>query len=151
MGGPLGRLLIERLNLFVNVMVPAGHRRRRPTAAEMHHYRQALPSARRRRASAIFPRAITASRQFLGRVEGELSGLTHLPVLFLWGDADFAFRKKELARWQEWFPGRETVVLAGAGHYLQSDAPEDFAAAIRSWFDALPGEPSPNPAVGRPT
>ena len=44
LGGPLGRLLIGRFNLFVNALVPAGHRLRKPPAAEMAHYRQALNS-----------------------------------------------------------------------------------------------------------
>ena len=42
MGGPLGRELIRRVNLLVNVIVPVGHRRRRVTAEEMAHYRGAL-------------------------------------------------------------------------------------------------------------
>jgi pimeloyl-ACP methyl ester carboxylesterase len=42
MGGPLGRLLISRSNLFVNALIRAEHRLRKPTAAEMAHYRQAL-------------------------------------------------------------------------------------------------------------
>jgi haloalkane dehalogenase len=40
MGGPLGRLLIRQFNLFVNAMIPAGHRLRKPTDEEMAHYQK---------------------------------------------------------------------------------------------------------------
>lgn len=133
MGGPIGRLLIRRFNFFVNAMIPAGHRRRRPSAAEMVHYRQALPTPQRRMPSAIFPQDILAAHAFLAGLEQRLPSLADLPTLIVWGDADFAFRVKERRRWATLLPRHQTVVLAGAGHYLQSDAPTDFANAIAAW------------------
>lgn len=133
MGSPLGRLLIRRFNLFVNVMIPAGHRLTKPTAREMEHYRRALDARGRRDASAIFPREITASRRFLADVEAGLPALSDLPALIIWGDADIAFGKTELRRWESTFSEYESVVVEGAGHFVQSDAPHRFAEAIRRW------------------
>lgn len=133
MGGPIGRLLIRRLNFFVNVLVPAGHRRRKLSRAEMSHYRQALPTPERRMASAIFPKDIIAARSLLTDLESGLRQLADVPTLLVWGDADFAFRMKELHRWEGLMRRHHTVVLEGAGHYLQSDAPADFANAIATW------------------
>ncbi|RZQ61435.1 alpha/beta fold hydrolase [Amycolatopsis suaedae] len=129
-GNPLGRVLIRRLNLFVNALIPAGHRLRKPTAAEMAHYRKppGVPGA-----SAVLPGRITASRDFLAGVEAGLAGLASLPALIVWGDADFAFRAKERRRWEQTFADHHTVVIEGAGHFVQSDAPREFAAAIRDW------------------
>ena len=141
MGGMLGRQLIRHFNLFVNMMIPAGHRRRKLTAAEMAQYRSALPTPVRREASAIFPRAITASRDFLAEIEAGMGAVTHLPALILWADADFAFRASERQKWESLFPHHTTVTLAGAGHYLQSDAPAEYAAAIRTWHAALDNPP----------
>lgn len=135
MGGMVGRQLIQHFNFFVNVMVPAGHRRRRVTAREMAHYRQALPTPQRRMPSAIFPQDITAARTFLADLERGLTSLADLPTLIIWGDADIAFRAKERRRWESVLPRHHTVVLAAAGHYLQSDAPTDFANAIIAWWD----------------
>jgi hypothetical protein len=84
LGGPLGRLLNRQFTLFVNTMIPAGHRLRNLTAGEMAHF--AAPA--RRDASAVFARRITASRAFLANIEG-------------------------------------------AGHFVQSDASDQFAAALR--------------------
>jgi haloalkane dehalogenase len=142
MGDAVGRELIERFNLFVNLMIPAGHRRRKLSNAEMAHYRSALGTPARREASAIFPRAITRSRAFLAQVETNLHTLDRLPALTVWGDADFAFRAKERIRWEGLLHDRSTVVIHGAGHFVQSDAPDDFAEAISTWH-AMPGAKGP--------
>ncbi|MGH3734065.1 MAG: alpha/beta fold hydrolase [Micromonosporaceae bacterium] len=132
-GGPLGRLLIRQFNLFVNALIPVGHRLRKPTADEMTHYRNALATRDRRDASAVLPRAITASRAFLADIEAGLPHLASLPTLIVWGDADVAFRSKERQRWEDIFTDHHTVIVEGGGHFVQSDAPDRFAAAIRDW------------------
>lgn len=134
MGSPVGRLLIRQLNLFVNVMIPIGHRLTTPTSAQMDHYKKALGSPARREASAVFPREITSSRAFLADIESGLADIEALPTLIIWGDGDFAFGDKELRRWQRAFADHETVIVNGAGHFVPSDAPEQFATAIRRWY-----------------
>lgn len=133
MGGPIGRLLIRQFNLFVNVMIPVGHRLTKPSGDEMAHYQKALDNPARREASAVFPREITASRAFLADVEAGLADIAALPSLVIWGDADFAFGDKELRQWEQTLTNRQTVIVNGAGHFVPSDAPDQFAAAIRNW------------------
>lgn len=135
MGGAPGRALIVRFNMFVNVMIPRGHRRRKVTPAEMAHYRAALATPERRHATAILPRQIIAGRGFLGEVADGLGALRERPVLIVWGDRDIAFRPQELRRWEAAFPDHTTVVVSGAGHYVQSDAAQEYAAAIREWLE----------------
>jgi haloalkane dehalogenase len=132
-GSRLGRLAIRQLNLFVNVMIPVGHRLTKPTSGQMAHYKNALDNPGRREASGVFPREITASRVFLADVEAGLPDLAALPTLIIWGDADFAFGDNELRRLEQTFTDHQTVIVKGAGHYVPSDAPELFAAAIRQW------------------
>ncbi|MFH5227425.1 alpha/beta fold hydrolase [Antrihabitans spumae] len=134
LGGPLGRLLTSQFNLFVNAMIPAGHKLRKLSDDEMNHYRNALGGNKRREASAILPRQITAGRAFLADVEAGLADLASLPTLIVWGDGDIAFGSKELRRWQQLFPDHRTEIIEGAGHFVQSDAPERFAGAIREWL-----------------
>jgi haloalkane dehalogenase len=133
LGGPLGRVLARHVNLFVNAMIPAGHRLRTPAAAELDHYRRALGTPGRRDASAVLPRRITASHAFLADVEAGLGDIASLKTLIVWGDADFAFRAEERQRWERAFHDHHTVIVEGAGHFVQSDAPDQFAAAIRDW------------------
>ncbi|MEV0360595.1 alpha/beta fold hydrolase [Nocardia sp. NPDC050697] len=132
-GGAPARFLIERFNLLVSAFIPTGHRRRTPTAAEMEHYRRALDTRERRGASAVLPRRVLGSRAFFAEVEAGLPALAQLPTLIVWGDADIAFRPRERARLEATFPEHTTVIVEGAGTYVESDAPEEFVAALRDW------------------
>lgn len=136
MGGPVGRELIRQVNLFVNALVPAGHRRRKVSQSEMTHYRQALATRERRNACAILPGAITGSREFLADIESHLTLLDRLPTLIVWADADMAFSDKDRARLEQKFPNHTTVVAHGAGHFVQSDAADEMSEAIRNWWDS---------------
>lgn len=133
MGGTAGGFAIRRFNFFVNVLIPLGTRRRRLSRAEMGAYRKALGTPERREASHVFPREIVGSSEFLRRVEAGLDRLRDMPVLLCWGDADMAFRDRERQRFEALFPHAHTVMLKGAGHYIQEDAPEAIATAIRGW------------------
>lgn len=135
-GGALGRVAIRRLNAFVNLLIPAGTRLRRLTRAEMHHYRRPLASPPAREPTWIFPREILGSRTFLAEVEAGLERLRDLPTLIAWGDRDVAFRLAERRRFQKLFPRHTLVELSGAGHFVQEDAPERIAEAIRAWWDS---------------
>lgn len=134
MGGFIGRELIRRFNVFVNVLVPAGHRRRKVSDAEMKHYREALDTTERRNACAILPGAITGARDFLAGVEGNLKLLADLPTLIVWADADMAFGDNDRERLEARFPDHTTVIVKGAGHFVQSDAADEMSDAIRTWW-----------------
>ena len=129
-GGPVGRALARRANVVARVMVPLGHRLRRPTAAELRQYRAPLTTPERRAATSVLAREITGSATFLAEVEQGLPALRHLPALLLWADRDIAFRTAELGRWRRELPDATVVPLPGAGHLLQSDAPAAFADAL---------------------
>jgi haloalkane dehalogenase len=135
MGGAVGAFLTRHANLFVNVMVPVGHRRRRVGRDEMRHYRRALGSRSRRQSSAVLPREIVAAAPFLADVQAGLPSLATLPVLLTWADLDIAFRRQELDRWRGIFPDAAVERLSGVGHFSPSDAPGEVAAAISDWYD----------------
>jgi haloalkane dehalogenase len=133
MGGPIGRFLIRRYNVFVNVLIPAGVKRRKLSQDVTAAYRAPFPTPESRLPTAIFPREILASRAYLAEVEGGLDRLRDRPVLITWGTRDIAFRARERERFERVFPRHRTVILEGAGHYIQEDAPEEIVAAIRAW------------------
>ena len=141
MGGLPMRFLVRQFNLLVNTFIPTGHRRRKLTDAELDHYRRALDTAERRQASAVLPGRVLASRKFFAEVEAGLPDVAHLPTLIIWGDADIAFRARERERLEATFPDHTTVIVEGAGTYVESDAPDEFAAAISS-FSAGAQRPS---------
>lgn len=134
MGGPIGGVAIRHFNAFVNLMIPLGTKRRKLSPAEMRAYREPMSTRPRREATHVFPREIVGSNAFLSRVESGLPRLRGKPTLICWGDADIAFRSRERARFEAAFPGAGTVVLEGAGHFIQEDSPREMADAIRDWW-----------------
>jgi len=136
LGGPIGRRLIVNRNLFVERILPGGVRRRTLPDAVMAAYRGPFPTPASRRPTAVFPQQILASRPFLAEVERRLPTLRDRPALILWPTRDVAFGDRERRRWEEAFPHHRTVLLEGAGHYIQEDAAEEIVTAIRDWRPA---------------
>jgi haloalkane dehalogenase len=133
LGGPIGRVLILRRNAFVERILPGGVKRGKLAPEIMQAYRGPFPDADSRRPVAVLPREILRSRPFLAEIERALPGLADRPALIVWPTADVAFREPERRRWEQLFPNHETVLIEGAGHYVQEDAPEEIVAAIRDW------------------
>jgi haloalkane dehalogenase len=133
MGGPVGRFFILRYNAFVNLLIPAGVKRKKLSPEVMAAYRAPFPTPDSRWPTAILPREILASRDYLAEVEAGLAALRDRPLLVLWGTKDIAFRARERERLERCFPEHRTVILQGAGHFVQEDAPEEIVAAVGKW------------------
>jgi haloalkane dehalogenase len=133
LGGPAGGYLIKRRNFFVEKMLPSGVRRRQLSNEVMNAYRGPFPTPDSRVPIHVFPREILASRPFLAEVESGLGRLRDWPALIVWPTKDVAFREAERERWEEVFRDHRTVLLEGAGHYIQEDAPEEIVASLRDW------------------
>jgi haloalkane dehalogenase len=133
LGGPIGRRLILSRNLFVERILPAGVRRGTLPDAVMDAYRGPFPTPASRRPTAVFPHEILASRPFLAEVEQGLPRLRDRPALIVWPTKDVAFGDRERRRWEQVLPQHRTVMLEGAGHYIQEDAAEEIVTAIRDW------------------
>ncbi len=134
MGGPLGRFLSRHFNFFVRVIMPAGVHRTKLSREVMACYLGPFATRESRAPTYVLPREIIHSEAFLRSVEAGLARIAHLPVLIVWGDRDFAFQDAERERFESAFANHRTVILHGAGHFIQEDAPSEIALAIRQWW-----------------
>jgi haloalkane dehalogenase len=128
---PLQWLILHR-NSFVNFIMP------RSVATPMDPkvfktYQDAQPSPEARRGVAEFPRQIRRARPMLERLAGTApKALGDKPIELVWAMKDPAFGNAAvLARWKRDFPLANVTQIGGANHYIQEDAPEAVAAAIR--------------------
>ncbi len=135
-GSPIGRFLILNFNAFVNVLVPSGVSRRL-SPAEMRAYRGPFPTRASRLPTAIFPREILRSREYLAEVESNLGRLSHKPTLILWGDRDTAFRDAQRERFETFFPNHRTRILKGAKHFVQEEAPDQICEELIAFYDQV--------------
>jgi haloalkane dehalogenase len=133
LGGPVGRRLILHRNVFVERILPGGVRRKRLPSEVMAHYRAPFPTPASRVPVAVLPREILAATTFLAETELGLQRLADRPALLVWPDKDPAFRERERRRWEGLFRDSRTVMLPGAGHYIQEDAADEIVAAVRDW------------------
>jgi haloalkane dehalogenase len=136
LGGPIGRRLIVNRNVFIERILPGGVRRRTLSDTVMNAYRGPFPTPGSRRPIAVMPQQILASRPFLAEIEGRLGRLRDRPALITWPTKDVAFGERERRRWEQTFPDHRTVLLEGAGHYMQEDATPEIVSAIRDWAPA---------------
>lgn len=133
LGGPIGGFAIRNFNAFVNAFIPLGVRRKELPSEVMNAYRGPFSERDSREPIHIFPREIIRSRDYLSEVQRGLRRLRDLPVLILWGERDPAFREPERLCFEQGFPKHRTVILGGAGHYIQEDAADEIVAAILEW------------------
>ena len=135
MGGPIGWFLIRYFNAFVNLLIPLGVQRTKVPRTVIEHYRRPFRGSRSTRLPTwVLPRAILHSGPYLAQVEALLPRLADKPALIVWGERDPAFRARERQRFEAIFPRHRTVILEGAGHYIQEDASGDLIQAMRSWL-----------------
>jgi haloalkane dehalogenase len=133
LGGPIGRHLILQRNFFVERAIPGSMRLRRLPQEVMDAYRGPFPTPESRIPVHVFPREILRSRPWLAEIDRGLPALRDRPALLVWPTKDVAFREPERRRWESNFPDHRSVLLEGAGHYVQEEAPEEIVAAIRDW------------------
>jgi haloalkane dehalogenase len=138
LGSRFGGYLILQRNFFVERLIPGGVRRKKLSDEVMNAYRGPFPTPESRTPVHVFPREILKSRPFLAEVERGLPALRDRPALIVWPTKDVAFREPELRRWEQVFPNHRTVKLEGAGHYVQEEASDEIAAAIRDWNAGSP-------------
>jgi len=136
MGGPIGRWLAPRYNLFVNAAMPAFMRRGPLPKEVLDAYRAPFRRSGDWTGTHVFPARIIGSRDFLAEVEAGIKTLGGENFLFLWPDRDIAFQARELARWQSLLPAATVVSIPRCGHYLWEEAAADAVRAIVRWQDA---------------
>ncbi len=129
----VGGALVRRADIFTNVFMRGGIRRKRLSVDEWFMYKRPHPTAESRVPVHVMPREILAADSLLAAVEQGLARVADKPALLVWGDKDMAFREPHRLRWEQTFPNHRTTILRGASHYIQEDAPEEIVAAIRDW------------------
>jgi haloalkane dehalogenase len=138
-GSVLGGLLVRRADVFVNVFMRGGIRRKKLTPAERQMYKMPHPTPDSRLPVHVMPREILAANDLLAEVERGLARVADKPALIVWGEKDPGFREAARLRWERTFPNHRTQILRGASHYIQEDAPEEIVTAIKDWW---PGQAS---------
>ena len=130
----LGGLLVKRADIFVNLFMRGGIKRKKLSTAERAMYKNPHPTPASREPIHVMPREILQAHQLLAEVEQGLERVAGKPALLVWADKDPAFKQAQRSRWENTFPNHQTHILRGASHYIQEDAPEEIITAITDWW-----------------
>ena len=134
-GGPLGRFLTRRFNVFARVVMRRSYGNGRLLTPAVHeHYLRPLGSPADRTGCALLPGEVLGSTDWLRSLWERRSVLADLPALIVWGMKDIAFRTKELDRWVDALPEAEVISLPGVGHYVQEEAPVELGDAVERFL-----------------
>ena len=140
---PVGYLLIQVMNFFVNTILPGSVvRKEHMTREVMDQYRQPFPTVASRRPVRVFPQLIPIegkpeiSRSFIEEIEDSLRRLD-VPVLWIKATPGAIITEKtsyRLVTLAARLP-RLAVKEFGPGlHYLQEDDPRKLAELITGWI-----------------
>ncbi len=128
LGGPLGAAV---LRWAPSSLVKGGVVSAKEKAPEVFDA-YAAPFVRGRRGPMALQRAIRRVDPWLEETEAMLDRAADVPVELVWGLRDRGLGDEEtLGRWREHFPDARVTRLEDASHFLQEDAPEAIAAAVR--------------------
>jgi len=132
MGGPIGRWINGAHNGVVHIFLKRGTVKSLDRDAYAGYFQPFLHGDRT--PVTVFPRELIAASRFLRTVEQGMERLKNKKALIVWGEQDFAFVELERRRFESLFPDHSTVLLPNASHFLQEDAPDEIANAIRKAF-----------------
>lgn len=133
MGGPVGAVFNWWFN-FVPIVFFTRGLARRPPPEVLNMYFAPWRDRARRRPAVIAPRQLVAASPYLREVEANLRRIADRPALIVWGLQDFAFRDAERTRFEQIFRNHRTVLIDQASHFLQEDAGDQIADAIRRFL-----------------
>jgi haloalkane dehalogenase len=141
MAGPIGRFLYTRMNLSPRVLLKAAFGDKRKLTPQAHrHYIDAFPSPSTRQAPWVLAKELIGSTDWYEHLWRRRERIAGMPALLLWGMKDPTFGPDVLARWKGVFREAQAVEFAGAGHFVQEEAPEEAALRIRERLARSPAK-----------
>jgi len=140
-GGPLGKYLILRHNLFANRMMPFLLTQPNSKTPEIKKaYTDPFPTTDSRMGTYVFPRALTHTGEWLDEIQTRLHLLADKPVELVFGMKDIALAREEVInRWLGYFPHAGLDRVKEAGHFIQEEVPDRVGAAIQRVLDRSEG------------
>jgi len=134
--GWFGRMMYQRFNFPVNVIMPAsfGNRKKYLTKEVHRHYKMALPNAAARVATFAFAAAVLNEGGWWDELWHQRHKLNEIPMLIFWGMKDTFVPPYELEKWKQAFPGAKVVAYPDAGHFVQEEAAEAMAEELEAFI-----------------
>lgn len=138
LSGHLGRWLYTRANFSPKVLLRAAYGDKRKLTPDVHrHYIKPFATPGERMAPWVFARELIGSSDWYEYLWNQRERIAGMPALLLWGMKDPAFTPAALERWRLAFRNPRVVQFPAAGHFVQEEAGDEAASAIRGFLQTL--------------
>ncbi len=135
MGGPVGRLLIEKYNFFARTLMKRMMNKTKLSKSVHEHYIKALGSPKDRKGCRVFPSRIIGSSEWLDSLWLQRDKIKDIQALILWGMKDIAFREQELQKWMGLFSNCRVIKFDNAGHFLQEEKGSEIFIRVAGFLE----------------
>lgn len=133
MGGPLGRFLTRRFNLFARQVTKSSWGEATPLTPEIYEeFTSVHRTPEERKGMWVFPREIVGSSGWLARLWERREILRRFDMKVVWGMKDIGFPPGVLDRWIEEFPEATVERLEDVGHFPALEATDRFVATLKA-------------------
>lgn len=133
MGGPLGRFLTRRFNLFARQVTKSAWGQATPLTPEIYkEFTSVHRTPDERKGMWVFPREIVGSSEWLARLWERRETLRRVDMRVLWGMKDIGFPPGILDKWIEEFPEATVERLEEVGHFPALEATDRFVATLKA-------------------
>jgi haloalkane dehalogenase len=138
--------LERRHSISTRFFLPAVMGDRGKLAPDVHrHYLEPFRDPRSREPNVVLWREILGASDWLASLWERRGAITSKRALIVWGLADRAFTRADLARWREALPHARVETFPRAGHFVQEEEPEAVARLLAGFLDGAAGGQGASP------
>jgi cis-3-alkyl-4-acyloxetan-2-one decarboxylase len=140
----LGSLILRSSDLFIRTAACACCTRRSMPEQVLQGYLAPYTNWGERLALVRFPQdvplgASDPSYPLVSAMQAGLVGFRNTPALIAWGERDVVFPSATVDLWLQHWPQAEVHRLAGCGHWVLEDAPEEVTGLVQNFLGRITG------------
>jgi haloalkane dehalogenase len=133
----LMRWLYLSWNFSARQLVPIAWGKRSPLSRERHQaFMQQFPDRQSRFGTWGFVHSVVREGAWMDEQGEQLSRLSQVPGLVVWGKADKIVKAVHLEEWQRRLPNFSSLVLEDVGHFPQLEAAQEVADALVAFLQS---------------
>jgi pimeloyl-ACP methyl ester carboxylesterase len=130
-----GRFLYKKLNMPVNVIMPAAYGDKKKLTPEVHqHYKEVVPDSASRVALYAIALELMNASPWWDSMWSRMNQIESKPFLIFWGMKDNFVKPYMLDKWKQRLPKVKVIEYEDAGHFTQEEKPVEMSTEIERFM-----------------
>jgi len=132
---PLVPFLYKRLNFSPRFILPKSFGDKKLSQKILNQYTKPFSIHKQRNGTLAFAHSLLNDQDWFEKLWNKRDTVSTKPALFIWGMKDPILSSTYLEKFEDGFPGSETVKVQTSGHFPQEEAPDEVSNAIRKFIN----------------